>query len=307
MKPVEILDNLFFCRRGFLNGNHFICRSDPPVLIDTAYHDGLEETLALIRSLDIDPASISSILNTHTHCDHIGGNRAIQEMSGCDIVLHAVGKHFIESRDDWATWWRYYHQKADFFTPTRGLADGDEVRIGDHRFRVFHTPGHAADGIVLYNPDHRLLISSDTLWGKDMAVVTQRVEGSLALFQLKAALERLSELDIRIIYPGHGDPFTDGAGAISRNLDRIDGYLTDRRALGFDLLKKITVYTLLMNQPMEADTFRDHLFGTIWYPETVDFYFDGEYDRMYEWLMAELTDKGVVVRENEVLSTTVVP
>ena len=40
MSITEIMDNLFFIERGYLNGNHFVYRSEKPVLIDTAYISG---------------------------------------------------------------------------------------------------------------------------------------------------------------------------------------------------------------------------------------------------------------------------
>jgi glyoxylase-like metal-dependent hydrolase (beta-lactamase superfamily II) len=51
-----------------------------------------------------------------------------------------------------------------------------------HRFEVFHTPGHTVDGIVLDNRENRRLISSDTLWIRDLAAHTVRVEGSTAAY-----------------------------------------------------------------------------------------------------------------------------
>ncbi len=28
---------------------------------------------------------------THTHCDPIGGNKAIRDKTGCDVALHRIG------------------------------------------------------------------------------------------------------------------------------------------------------------------------------------------------------------------------
>ena len=115
MNKDEIMEDLFFIERGFLNGNHFVYRSKSPILIDTGYITDFSETERLIKSLEINPFDVSLIINTNTHCDHIGGNKIIQEKSGCDIALHKIGRYFIEAQDDWSTWWRYYNQEADFF------------------------------------------------------------------------------------------------------------------------------------------------------------------------------------------------
>jgi len=150
MSALEIMKDLFFIERGYLNSNHFVYRSKEPILIDTAYISDFEITERLISDLGVDLSRTRLIINTHTHCDHIGGNRTIQERSGCDIALHKIGKYFIDTRDDWSTWWRYYSQDAAFFHCTLALEDGDVIAVGPHEFRVIHTPGHASDGIVLY-------------------------------------------------------------------------------------------------------------------------------------------------------------
>ena len=305
MGPIEILPDLFFIERGYLNGNHFVYAGDPPELIDSGYLGGLPRTLTHLHHLKVDPARVAMILTTHCHCDHIGGHQAIQSASGCRVALHRIGKHFIDHRDDWSTWWRYYGQPAQFFNATDALTDGEKIRVGPHRFRVVHTPGHAADMIALYHPGERLLISADALWERDMAVITARVEGSAAPFQALASLERLAALPVDVVYPGHGAPFTDVAGALERARKRLTAFIDDPRRMGRDLLKKITVYTLLMHGEMPAPDFFHHLMGTPWFPETVDLYFEGAYEKCYQDVVAGLTRRGVIRSDAGRLTTTV--
>ena len=304
---LEILENLFFIQRGYLNANHFVYRGDPPILIDTGYIADFNTTCRLITDLGVDIKKVSSIITTHCHCDHIGGHNRIQKGSGCDIYVHEIGKIFIETRDDWATWWKYYHQKADFFQPTHVLNDREHIHIGPHDFEVIHTPGHAADGIVLYHHKKNILISSDTLWQYDMAVHNVRVEGSAAAYHTKKSLEKLAHLEPHLICPGHGAAFTDFRGALERSKNRINGYLLDRKKIGQDVLKKIIVYTLMMNKSIVADSFYDQLFGTNWYKETVDFYFNSNYRYKYDEIIGELLKKEIIKRDGEIFITTVKP
>lgn len=307
MSALEILDDLFFIERGFLNANHFVCRADAPALIDTAYMTGLAETIQSIEEVGVDPRSVSLIVNTHCHCDHIGANKTIQEISGCDIAMHVIGKHFIDSRDAWSTWWRYFGQEADFFDCGQALRDGDILRLGPHEFKVIYTPGHAADGIVLYHEQAKILISSDTLWERDMAVMNIRVEGSATLFRMMESLDRIAALDVKAVYPGHGRPFTDMAAAIEQSRKRLRGFLEDRRRIGNDLIKKIVVYTLMMKERLPEETFFGRLMSTPWYPETVDLYFDGAYQSKYDAIMKDFLSRGIVKREDGMLLTTVKP
>ena len=307
MAKNEILKDLFFIQRGFLNGNHFVYRSDNPVLIDTAYIADFDQTEKSISRLGVNLAEVSLIVSTHTHCDHIGGNHAIQQRSGCDIALHKIGKYFIDTRDDWATWWRYYNQEAEFFECTRALEDGEVIALGPHEFEVIYTPGHAADGIVLYNHRDKILISSDTLWQTDMAVMTLRVEGSRALFHMQESLQRIENLEAQTVYPGHGPPFHDMHKAITRSKNRIKNFLRHPQAIGEDVLKKIIVYTLMMKKVMPSAGLFGYLMQTHWFKETVDLYFEGQYEAKYEEILNSFLKRGIVKSDNGDLYTTVKP
>lgn len=307
MSVIEILEDLFFIERGYLNGNHFVHRSEEPVLIDTAYVSGFAQTEKLTRDLGVDLSRVRLIVNTHCHCDHVGGNRIIQDKSGCDIAMHTIGKYFINTGDDWSTWWRYYAQDADFFRCTQELQDDDVICVGPHEFRVIYTPGHSADGIVLYNRKEKLLISSDTLWERDMAVMTVRVEGSRAVFSLLESLEKLEKLDVKTVYPGHGKPFTDLSEALCRARKRLAEYLDDPKRMGSDLLKKILIYTLMMKNGIDEGTFFQYLLTTPWFPETVDYYFNGEYERKFTEIVKDLSLRGIIKTDRQKIFTTVKP
>lgn len=307
MAVIEIMENLFFVERGHLNGNHFVFLSEEPALIDTAYISGFEETAEIITRLGVNLSDIRLIINTHCHCDHVGGNRIIQNMSDCEIALHKIGKHFMETKDDWSTWWRYLDEEADFFDCRKVLEHEEVIAIGPHEFHVLYTPGHSSDGIVLYNKKEKLLISSDTLWKNDVAAMMVRVEGSKILFDMQESLEKLESLDVKMVYPGHGKPFTDVKKAISISKKKIESYLNNREILGEDLLKKVIIHTLLMRKSVEDNTFFLDLMRTHWFKENVDLYFNGEYEATYNEIMNHFIQRGIVKCLNGKLWTTLEP
>jgi len=307
MAALEIMKDFFFIERGYLNGNHFVYRSKAPILIDTGYASCFNDTEKLLGEIDIRISDVSLIINTHCHCDHIGGNRKIQKHSGCDIALHRIGKHFIDTGDDWSTWWRYYDQEADFFRCTIALNEGETVDIGVHRFRVIHTPGHASDGIALYSEQEKILISSDALWEEDIPAMTLRVEGNAALFQVTESLEKLASLDVKVTYPGHGRPFRKIKEAIEKSKKKVESYMCQREKIGENLLKRIIVYTLLMRKEIDAENFFPYLMGTLWFKETIDLYFNGEYERKYNEIIGNFMDRGIIKQKNRKMVTTVKP
>jgi glyoxylase-like metal-dependent hydrolase (beta-lactamase superfamily II) len=92
---------------------------------------------------------------------------------------------------------------------TERLSDGMHLRLGDHDAVVLHTPGHSADSVCLFQADTGSLFSGDTL------VSIHDSQGRYSQEYLESLL-RLSRLDIRTIYPGHGPPISEGAMAYIR-------------------------------------------------------------------------------------------
>jgi glyoxylase-like metal-dependent hydrolase (beta-lactamase superfamily II) len=303
--PLEILPGFFFIERGYLNANHFAFIGKKPILVDTAHGNDFAETERSLSRLGILLSEVGTIINTHSHTDHVGGNRRIQEKSGCEIRLHAIGKHFIDTRDDWSTWYRYYDQPTDFFTCGKGLEAGDILELGPHAFEVVHTPGHSADLIVLYNKKEKILISSDALWENGLPAMTVRIEGSGAAFSALESMEKMEALDVKTVYPGHGKPFDDFLGAIARGRKILRKYLSNREEIGADLLKKIIVYILMAKNGYPEDAFFPYLRGTHWFRETIDLYFNGEYESKYREIMAYFFQKKIVRLENGILRTDV--
>jgi hypothetical protein len=65
MQPVEILKDLYFIERGFLNANHFVYRSENPILIDTAYIADFDETAGATTSGAINVFKINPTVILH--------------------------------------------------------------------------------------------------------------------------------------------------------------------------------------------------------------------------------------------------
>ncbi|MGD9330821.1 MAG: MBL fold metallo-hydrolase [Desulfobacterales bacterium] len=302
-----ILPRFFFFQRGFLNANHFAYLCQHPVLIDTGYLADWDVTEALLAGVGLNIDQTARIINTHSHCDHVGGNRRIQDRSGCEIAMHPQGVVFSQQKDRRSTWWTYYHQEAELFQATRSLEDGEMIRVGPYPFEVIHTPGHAADGLVLYQHQEKMLLSSDALWERDFPVMTLPVEGDDAVDTMLASLDKIAGLPVKRVYPGHGPPFTDYQGALKRALARLEGFQKNPELVGWDVVKKIIIYTIMMKRRMAIDTFFDHLMNTAWYPETVGRYFDGESRSVYDQVISEFETRNIIKRDGPDWVTTVRP
>jgi len=159
--------------------------------------------------------------------------------------------------------------------------------------------------LVLYSDQEKILISSDTLWGKDMSVMTLRLEGSTALFRRLDALEKLEQLEVKAVYPGHGKPFGDMRQALTMTRERIERFLQDRNLVGDDVLKKLMIFNLLIKKTISENELFPYLMTTHWFKETVDFYFNSDYETKYREIMRAFFSKGIVKKKDGYLYTIV--
>ena len=179
--------------------------------------------------------------------------------------------------------------------------------MGGARFEVFHTPGHASGGLVFFERDHSLLISSDALWSNDIGALTPRIEGNMCTFLALESLDKIERLGARTAYPGHGPVIRDVPAAIERCRGRLAHYLENPKAQGMDQIKKIMVYVLLMKNGFPEEKFYPYLKSTHWYPETVDLFFGGQCEAVYREVVEQLVERGAVYRDDGMLKTGVKP
>ena len=148
--------------------------------------------------------TLKLIISSHGHWDHTGDNAAVAAHTGAEIAVHPLDRHRLEHPEPlWAPF------DIPPSVPAVELAEGGEIRFGEIRLRVLHTPGHTEGSVCLWSADEGLLFSGDTLfaggWGR-----TDLPGGDPAA--LVESLVRLLDLEDRVaVLPGHGRETTIGA------------------------------------------------------------------------------------------------
>jgi hydroxyacylglutathione hydrolase len=103
------------------------------------------EVAAIEGALEDTGWRLDYILNTHHHWDHAGGNLALKEKTGCQIVGPRADRERIPGIDI-------------------EVGEGDEFRLGDSVARVYDTPGHTRGHVVYHFAADGAAFVGDTLF-----------------------------------------------------------------------------------------------------------------------------------------------
>lgn len=164
----------------------------------------VEQILAAIQKRGL---AVVSIINTHGHFDHVGGNRQLKSATGAELLIHPADELMLTRVASVAG--MYGLQAENSPPPDRLLEDGMLLTFGNQQLRVIHTPGHTPGGCCLYLESEQKLISGDTLFA-DGVGRTDLPGGSHA--QLVDSIRtRLFTLPPQVqVWPGHGPATTIG-------------------------------------------------------------------------------------------------
>ena len=238
--------------RDWLSSNNIVLKDrDGAVVIDSGYGSQAPLTLALIASRQgLDGAPLAKLVNTHCHSDHIGGNAAIARAYDCPIALPASEAPLVEAWDTKTLLLDYADQYADRFAVGETLEAGATYVWGGLEWRALAAPGHDMAALVFYNTEHRILISGDALWRNGYGFVMPPEIDPAAMPATRATLELLSALDIRVVIPGHGEPFTDVEASLERAAKRFAAFDVDPTRMARHALKVLLTFSLLDRRRM---------------------------------------------------------
>ena len=157
------------------------------------------EILLALRESDL---TLSMILLTHGHFDHLFSLQDLRKATGAPVLIHEKDADLPDDPEK-NMFLRLFGMPRRFGAPDQVLKSGEELSLGGEPIRVIHTPGHTA-GSVCYLCNGEFLLTGDTLFADSYGRTDLYSGDEEALFD---SLHRLRALppDLRI-YPGHGEP-----------------------------------------------------------------------------------------------------
>ncbi|MCL0070474.1 MBL fold metallo-hydrolase [Dehalococcoidia bacterium] len=187
---------------------------DPGHVVNELSEKCLEKlTSAMLRD-DIAPGEIGLIINTHSHPDHCEANLALAQMNsesgaGGGQALIAIGKIEDEYRRTIAEQMSRMLGLTVEFEPDFYLQEGElNLGRGDEKLnlQIIHTPGHSPGSICIYSPENKVLITGDVVFNGSVGRTDLPGGDSRTL---KQSIEKLSELDVEYLLPGHSTNYGD--------------------------------------------------------------------------------------------------
>ncbi len=235
--------------------NAYLFTKPEPALVDTGTNAAADRS-ALQAGLAANGLSVSDlkrVIITHAHVDHFGQAASIAANSSAEIWVSELAYEWLV--DTPAMWQKRIAYYQNYFLPRTGLPQtmretvlnfmagsaktaesvprqrikiysmDATLEMGGLDWQVLHTPGHASHQTCYYQPETRQFLSSDMLLAVTPTPVVERPPTGNrhipGLPRFLDSLDLVESLDIDIVYPGHGQPFSNYREVIARQRKRI--------------------------------------------------------------------------------------
>ncbi|KQM57587.1 MULTISPECIES: MBL fold metallo-hydrolase [unclassified Agreia] len=176
-----------------VDNNVWIVGDDRECVVIDAAHDA-DAILAAVGE-----RTVTAILLTHAHNDHIDAVAALQAATGAPVLLND---------GDRMLWDAVYPDTA----PSSGLVDGQALIVAGTELHVLHTPGHSPGAVCFYAPSLGTVFSGDTLFNGGPGA-TGRSYSDFGTIIESITAKLLTLPDETVVLTGHGDATTIGAEA----------------------------------------------------------------------------------------------
>ena len=167
----------------------------------------------LLQAIHKQQLTLTKLILTHGHLDHVGGAAKLRERTGCPIVgPHTADAYRQNALPAQSEMFGFAH--TDTFTPDDWLTEEDTVTIGNLSLQVLHCPGHTPGHVVFYHAPSQLAIVGDVLFNGSIGR-TDFPQGNHTDL-INAITKKLLPLGDAVKFiPGHGPMSTFGHERIS--------------------------------------------------------------------------------------------
>lgn len=177
------------------------------LLIDPGFCSRNESDI-LIEFVKQHNITISRIVLTHGHYDHVAGVKTFVHKFSVKVYLHRLEEDNAREGLEICKLKKWELCLDDSMFVYEDISSIQEMMVGNQSYRIIHTPGHSAGSICLYSPNNKLLIAGDTIFFHNHGR-TDFDDGDFNSL-LTSFSQLLSLPKVTYILPGHGTPTSIG-------------------------------------------------------------------------------------------------
>jgi len=194
--------------------SYLIEGEDKALLFDSG--NGIGNMANLVKSLTKKPISV---LNSHSHYDHVGGNYAFENIHGlntkftierqtghknADISIEASQQALCKPLPKGVTEENHIGRP---YKITQFIYDGHIFDLGNRQLQVTHTLGHTPDALILIDENQGLMFTGDSYYSGPIWLYAP--ETNLAQYQNSLKIMIDKSKNIKQLLPAHNTPLAD--------------------------------------------------------------------------------------------------
>jgi glyoxylase-like metal-dependent hydrolase (beta-lactamase superfamily II) len=264
--------------------NCYLIEDDPLTLLDAGPNSATSLTAleAALAEHGHRPEDLERIVVTHQHIDHIGLLDILAKRSGAEVCA-------LDLLAPWLASYKQEMEENDSFSAeimlrngipqdvvyalravsasfrawgapahvTRPLAEGEQLEFASRRWRVLHRPGHSPSDTVfwdeasgeLFGGDHLIKhISSNPLISRPLRGESDERPRALMIYM--DSLRATREMELEVVYAGHGEPVEDHRKLIDERMT-----MHERRAS--------KLHALIAERPRNAYELAQEMWGNV--------------------------------------------
>ena len=165
-----------------------------------------DEEERILEAIQDSGLTVTHVLLTHAHFDHIAAANEVVKATGAPLALHPDDLPLLNAGGGSIF---FGVRPPPIPDPTIRLAAGQEIAVGELTLRVLHTPGHTPGHVTFHEPNERVVFDGDVLFAQGIGR-TDLPGGSYEAL-MRSINEGLMTLpDDTVVYSGHGPATTIG-------------------------------------------------------------------------------------------------
>ena len=287
--------------RGWLSSNNVLFTGRAQTaLVDSGYASHAPQTVALVRHA-LQGRPLDRLINTHLHSDHCGGNAALQRAYAVRTAIPAAEAAKVRDWDEDALSFRATGQQCERFSFDDTMQPGDVLTLADMPWQALAAPGHDPHSLLLYCRSERILISADALWQNGFGVIFPELEGESGFAEAQATLEMIAGLDVDLVIPGHGAPFTEVRTALDTAFSRLAYLAADPLRNAENAVKVLLKFLLLERQRIALADLPSLMADVRLFAMVNRRYFHHSDKELADWITARLVRAGAARIEHGML------